>query len=213
MRMSGRIWYEDSEMEAMCDEALSGAGWPREENGKAIDIDRVVSKHLAIEPVLVDLPEGILGQTKFKPGGAATIDISRTLADEAAESRRGSVHRYRTTLAHEVAHVLFHSCLFIDQGPDLFSGGESQPVSLCRGNSVARFAPNMDWREIQANRGMANLLMPRGELVKELRTMGSVPREEIIKHISKTYLVSEEAAKYRLEKLSPTANNGQTPML
>jgi hypothetical protein len=211
--VAGRPWYSDEDMENMSEEALIGACWPRESNGRAIDIDRVVTKHLRIEPVLVALPDGVLGQTKFSLDGPASIEISRTLADEAAESIQGSLHRYRTTLAHEAAHVLFHSCLFIDQGPSLFDVGPAKAVSLCRSESVARFNSKVDWREFQANQGMACLLMPKVEIVKELRNMANVPRDTVVGHLSKMFMVSIEAARYRLEKLSPVTSNGQVPLL
>ena len=213
MRMvGGRPWYEDQDMEDMTEEALRGAAWPREGNGKAVDIDRVVSKHLRIQPVLADLEAGILGQTRFRRNGPPIIEISKTLADEAAASNRGAFHRYRTTLAHEASHVLFHSCLYVDSGESLFGEQAEVPFNLCRGGNMGRFVGS-DWKEVQANLGMACLLLPRIEVIKEIRENASLTREELIIHLSKTFLVSPEAARYRFEKFSPAASDRQGMLL
>jgi hypothetical protein len=205
---NGKLWLEPAEIEDIALEALDGAKWPRLPDTKAIDIDRVISRHLKIEPSFVNLPDGILGQTKFsRDGKKITIEISATLADEANAEVTGSVHRYRTTAAHEAGHALIHACLYVDDDLDLFLGRPATaPTTLCRSQDIGRYNRD-DWREWQANQAMGCLLLPKPDVLAELKilTVGT-SRDAIIRHLSTTFLVSQEVAKYRLERLSPSAS-------
>ena len=204
----GKLWLDPNEIEQIALEALDGSQWPRVPNTKAIDIDRVIGRHLTIEPAFVALPDGVLGQTKFsRDGKKIEIEISATLADEAQAEITSSVHRYRTTAAHEAGHALIHACLYVDDDMDLFRGRPTAPTTLCRSNDIGRYDKS-NWREWQANQAMSCLLLPKPDVLAELKTLSATApsRDAMIRHLSTTFLVSQEVARYRLERISPTGS-------
>jgi len=81
-----------------------------------------------------------------------------------------------------------------------------------------------DWREVQANMGMAALLMPRPLFVavceKELLRLGKdrvftdTPEADAIAgHVAKAFQVSRQAAMIRLKTLEVLATRGQEYIL
>lgn len=207
---NGKLWLDIEDIESIAWEALSGAQWPRLSGTKAIDIERVISRHLKIEPAFVDLPTGILGQTKFsRDGKKITMEISATLSDEAQAEITGSVHRFRTTAAHEAGHALIHPCLYIDDDLGLFRGRPVAPTTLCRSQDIGRYNAS-DWREWQANQAMSCLLLPKKDVLEELKGLpAGTNRDDMIRHFSTTFKVSQEVARYRLERLSPSVSLNQ----
>ena len=66
-------------------------------------------------PQYEDLPEGVLGFTKFTKKGVEAIVIAAALD---AEKGKVAERRLRTTLAHEAGHGLLHAYLFaLDEKP------------------------------------------------------------------------------------------------
>lgn len=94
------------------------------------------------------------GITKFKLVGKPSVEISRNLAVKEMSNR------FRMTLAHELAHIRLHSCLY--QLPDeqpLFESGTPYKPLHCKRQAIAGSAQN-DWMEWQAAYAGGAMLMP-----------------------------------------------------
>jgi Zn-dependent peptidase ImmA (M78 family) len=113
--------------------------------------------------------------------------------------------RFRATLAHEATHVLIHRPLFelnADQGT-LFEEGDNQSLFRCLKRDVAFAARGRDPREVQANKGMAALLMPRslyGQMARDRRE-AKVDEVTLISGLATAFAVSRQAARIRLQSL------------
>lgn len=137
---------------------------------------------------------------------ARTIIIDNNLLEENQE------HRYRYTMAHEGGHDIFHSGYY-SYNPDqisMFDKNEEVPLFQCRSISIkqggSRMWTDIDWMEWQSNFFASVLLMP-AHAVKNLLENDLKKHDDIflplilISKTAKTFNVSPEAAKYRLEQL------------
>jgi hypothetical protein len=155
-----RIWYRADEIEQLCASTLAAAGLMPDPPRCEVDIEALVETHLGAE---VDygaaMPDEVLGYTEFR--AVPLIAVSRSLTDAATASGAGlgTVGRWRATIAHEGAHVILHSALF-GAGADQPGRPNTRPIR-CPRTSFEAPAICGDWREVQANMGMASLLMPR----------------------------------------------------
>jgi hypothetical protein len=110
-----RLYIEDEEIEATAEDELKWAGLLPSEPAP-IDIEAFLEKHLRV--VLnqyAELPDDVLGMTKFNPGKPPHSSINKTLTAQGADDDHADVGirgRWRATLAHEGGHVLFGSSLF-----------------------------------------------------------------------------------------------------
>jgi Zn-dependent peptidase ImmA (M78 family) len=157
-------------------------------------------------------------------------DLTGAALDD-EESPLGLQGRWRATVAHEGCHVIFHRCLFnlnASQGTlfDLGDAAEEPPARLqrClkRDVSYARLAS--DWREVQANQGMAALLMPRPVFVAACRaefTRLGVNRidqrtplaDNLARRMAELFRVSRQAAAIRLGTLNLLSVPGQQELM
>lgn len=150
-----------------CDELRKEGLFPA--SPEPIRIDRFIEKRFKVSPQYEDLPEGVLGFTRFGKNGVKAVVISAALD---AEGGKVAERRVRTTLAHEAGHGLLHAHLFaLDEIPlHLFDkDSHSGDQILCRDvQDDDRKSRRYDgrWWEFQANRAMAGLLCPR-ELVQQ----------------------------------------------
>jgi hypothetical protein len=186
-----RIWYEAEDIEQIATEQLRRAELMPTLHQPVTDVERLIEIHLHAElDLYADLPDGVLGLTEFPARGApkVLIDSALTGARDVEGAAVGVVGRWRATLAHEAAHIFLHRYLF---DPDMARltgrSGVDQPVegglmrclhrdispAVTEWNSVRR---RPDWREVQANRAMAALLMPRRIFrrltLREMRELG-----------------------------------------
>jgi Zn-dependent peptidase ImmA (M78 family) len=99
------------------------------------------------------------------------------------------INRQRFTVAHELAHFLFHEGMeeHVDQN-----------FRVAWRNSKSSKA--IDWIEIEANRFAAELLMPTKFLMADLDSMERIDRHSVALLASR-YRVSPEAMKFRLTNL------------
>ena len=125
-------------------------------------------------------------------------------------------------MAHEAGHVVLHRALVevpFEQGTFFADTTRDSGSSLfrCLKRDVSFSRGNYDWKEVQANRGMAALLMPAKvfrELVLDVVKAGNFddPRMRIpqtgtpefsglLLNLSQRCEVSQEAARIRLESL------------
>jgi hypothetical protein len=217
-----RPYYELSEIEQICTEELHGVGlYPA--RPEPVRVERFIEKRFNISPAYEDLPQGVLGYTRFNRDGVEAIVVSRVLCEEGS---RTAERRINTTLAHEGGgHGLLHAHLFV-LGADtrsLFEGDADVVASriLCRDGSAAtdqqmgRRVYRGRWWEFQANQAMGALLLPR-KLVDEcleriLVQRGSLGhpvlpgarRGEAVALVSGVFDVNPVVARIRLGELYP----------
>jgi hypothetical protein len=159
-----RVWYEADEIERITAGALRSAGLMPRSVAPAVDIEAFVEMHLgAVVDYAGDLPDGVLGYTEFDE--PPRIVVSRRLTDMATapQASPGLRGRWRATLAHEAAHLLLHS--------HIRAAGKTTPKLTAHAINLSSGVMTSDWREVQANMGMAALLMPRELFLTEARRL------------------------------------------
>jgi hypothetical protein len=221
-------FYEPAEIESICTDELQKFNlYPSDP--APIRIDRFIEKRFGIQPTYEDLPNGLLGFTRFGAKGVEEIIVAKALDEEGT---RPAERRLRTTLAHEGGHGLLHAHLFaFGTRPDsLFNGGglaPDTPKILCRDGGVLGVGdsgtkrPPYRWWEYQANQAMSALLLPKQLVGKALEstlaaqgTFGHVVlpsgrRKEAIRLIADTFDVNPIVATLRLEALYPASTDRQ----
>lgn len=213
-----RLWLSQDEIETLMEDELQRAGLLPRPSAPAVDLECLLEKHLRVAlDQYADLPTDVLGLTEFFANGRPRVAINRDLTGSAIDeddSPPGLVGRWRATLAHEAAHVIVHQPLFEsppEQG-NLFgeAAGATQRLMRCQKSNVLYRDGGGDWREVQANRGMAALLMPASlfrEVVASLRpslaplAVASSEARHIIEDLASAFLVSKRAAEIRLGTL------------
>ena len=215
---SERPHFEPSEIDRICEDELRKAGLYPASPG-AVRIDRFVEKRFGAVPTYEDLPDGVLGYTKFGKKGVEAIVISAAL-----DAERGEVaeRRVRTTLAHEAGHGLLHAYLFaIDEPQNLFDAdSQSDHKILCRdvqGEEPNRRAYDGRWWEFQANRAMGGLLCPSRLVQNALKpylipsgslgaeTLDENNRDIAIRALAHIFDVNPVVVRIRLNDLYPLA--------
>jgi hypothetical protein len=139
-----------------------------------IRIDRFVEKHFGITIQYDDLQtrfgEGVMGACRFnRDGTVAEIIVEVTLGEDDSKI---AGKRVRSTMAHEGGHGLFHGNLFAEvfrAEDDLKSGlvkvdrcaGVTSDGFACRTIGEGGGGRRYDWWEVQANKAIGALLLPR----------------------------------------------------
>jgi IrrE N-terminal-like domain len=227
-----RLWIDEEELELLLEGQLSVAGLLPSVSCPAIDIETFLESHLKVDfDPYAPLPADTLGETVFESGARPKVSINKDLTGAALdddESAPGLLGRYRITVAHEGVHVILHRCLF-DLNPaqrNLFAsldeGVETQGPILqrCLKRGVLHRGRGGDWREIQANMGMAMLLMPRSLFAaacqKEIASRslghldaGSPQPHALATALAERFKVSRQAAAIRLDTLRLLGTPGQ----
>ena len=159
-----KVWYERSEIDQIMTAELTTAGLLPDASDRdvSVDIESLVERHLRLSfDQYAELQSDTLGITRFVPGEPPRIEINRDLTTNALDTEDrtpGTLGRWRSTVAHEVGHVLLHRRLYeIDtMQPSLFSGGQhksrsSSALMRCLQRDVGYSVGGSDWREVQAN--------------------------------------------------------------
>jgi hypothetical protein len=230
-----RLWIDEEELEQLLEARLASAGLLPALEAPAVDIEAFVERHLGVDfDPYAPLPADTLGQTSFVPGRRPKVSINRDLTGAALDgedSPLGVRGRWRITLAHEGTHVILHRCLF-DLNPDqavLFpvdadDGADAPTLQRCLKRHVLFRGGGADWREVQANMGMAILLMPRSLFAaasrEERRRLslaradsGSAAADALARRLAERFEVSRQAAAIRLETLGLLSRPGQVELL
>ncbi len=215
-----RVWYAPDEIEQLAENELENAGLMPSLASPVVDIEALLERHLgAVLDQYSDLGSEVLGATQFAPGKAPRVLINRDLTAMALDQvppEPGRYGRWRATVAHEAGHIIFHRILFetSEDQITLFEIDTTPPKSpelmRCLNRTVSFSNPVADWREVQANRAMAALLMPRrifGELARtDLRgsrtpEMGTQSANQLASGMAVRFGVSRQAAFIRLATL------------
>jgi hypothetical protein len=219
-------FFAPAEIEATCTDELQKLNlYPSDPS--PVRIDRFIEKRFGIQPTYEDLPNGLLGFTKFGKKGVEAIVVAKALDDQCTKPAE---RRLRTTLAHEGGHGLLHAYLFaLGTRPDsLFGDGlaKDAPKILCRDGGVSGVQsmsakPPYRWWEFQANQAMGALLLPRALVEKALTSIMTpqgllgIPvlpasqRDPAIRLLADTFDVNPVVARLRLEGLYPSAASRQ----
>src|SRR5208283_4049976 len=156
-------YFTPSQIDNMCCDELRGVGI-LPSSPEPVRIDRFIEKRFNVSPQYEDMPDGVLGFTRFGKSGVKAVVISAALD---AEGGKVAARRVRTTIAHEGGHGLLHAHLFaLDEIPlHLFDqDSHSGDQILCRdvhGDEKKAHPYDGRWWEVQANRAMSSLLCPR----------------------------------------------------
>lgn len=212
-----RPYYELEDVEGICTDELRGLNlYPS--NPERIRIDRFLEKRFGITPQYEDLPENVLGYTKFGPKGVEGIVVARSLSEDGSKTAE---RRINSTLAHEAGHALLHAHLFVfDAKPTSLFGDTAQDKRqiLCR--DVAGVSPTKhtyagQWWEFQANQSIGALLLP-GRLLDQVldpylttkgslnvRTIDPSRRDEATAKVADIFEVNPIVVQIRLEQRYP----------
>jgi hypothetical protein len=224
-----RVWYEADEIERIAESELQRAGLMPSARQPVTDLERFIEGHLRVDlDQYAELPTDVLGLTEFRANRRPRVLINSTLTEETEDESpsSGIVGRWRATMAHEAMHVLLHRYLFDPEMAQLSGGPPSStqvkkeglmrclhrdvtPVTM---QNLAPIRRRPDWREVQANRGMATLLMPGRAFQRiaheQMMTIGSgtVPAgcssaDTLAAAMAEIFNVSKQAAAIRLETL------------
>jgi hypothetical protein len=220
-----RPYFESEELERLCTEELRKVNlYP--DNPEQIRIDRFVEKRFGISPEYDELPQGVLGFTKFGPKGVERVVVARDLAEA---SGKVSERRINTTLAHEAGHGLLHAHLFVVQETAMsMFGADYDPKSpkiMCRDVITPSYQKlavyDGRWWEFQANQTIGALLLPR-ELVGKcvaplltgsgsfgLRLLKKENTKKAVDLLAETFNVNPAVAQIRIQQLYPEKDSGQ----
>ena len=232
-----RLWFEDNEIEEIMTDELQRCGMFPSASAPVVDLEAFLELHLCVKLDLYsDLGPNLLGVSRFVTRRRAIVKISRGLTAQAHEgvARGGILGRWRATLAHEAAHVILHRRL-VDvpeaQG-SLFSQGPEPDaetaITQCFERDIWFARGAGDWKEVQANQGMASLLMPSilftsltrrivgaqaaDDLLAYIPAADTGAFSDLIRELSALCQVSREAARIRLHTLGLTRPSS-APML
>lgn len=220
-------YYTPNDVEAICSDELRKLGfYPSDPS--PVRIDRFIEKRFDLRPTYEDLPNGLLGFTRFGAKGVEEIVITTALD---AEGTRPAERRLRTTLAHEGGHGLLHAHLFVlGPRPDaLFGDGLAKdgPKILCRDDGTPaagggrKTKPPYRWWEFQANMAMGALLLPKALVAKavtahlEPQGMLGLPmlpasrRDLAIRELADVFDVNPVVVRIRFESLYPEKSGDQ----
>jgi hypothetical protein len=152
------------------------------------------------------------GATVFEPGSPTRVYISKELSGD-----RVRENRFRTTLAHELGHVVLHRPLYAAaRTGDLFESSRTSHSATCTRRSVDA-VPQTDWLEWQAGYVSGALLAPITPLRKiALETLqdegrvaiGSAGGRILVERVVKAFQISKQAAEVRLQQAGLLAPRG-----
>jgi len=202
-----RLYLSDDKIDDMCSEALSETHLLPAEP-QPIRIDRFIEKKFRAQIIFEELDKGILGFTAWGADSVEEIHIAQPAGNSPILEHR----RENSTFAHEAGHCLMHTELYIEYSALARDHPELPPFILCREertNTIPR-KPNPKWWEVQANRAIGSLLMPKPLIpiflepfyakfgTTKLSTLTGKARWEIAEAASNTFEVNQRVARIRL---------------
>lgn len=201
----------------MCEEALKNVGL-LPSKAEPVRIERFIEKRFGVSPTYESMPAGVLGYTTFSGNGVRSVHVAEFLQEDASKVTE---RRLNSTLAHEAGHGLMHAHLFAFQDAGLSIFGRDPDVSstkvLCRDGEPAGRAGSYDgrWWELQANKAIGGLLLPRSLVLTALHPYLPPPakgghldlddprREEGVAFLVDAFEVNPIVARIRITSLYP----------
>ena len=229
-----RLWFEENEIEWMMEDELRKAGLFPCLADSVVDLESLLEIQFGVKLDLhAVLDDDVLGVTHFLSGKKPLVSINKDLTSQAetGEAPSGIFGRWRATMAHEAGHVVLHRGLVeepYEQGSFFSEITKESTSSLlrCLKRDVSFRRGDYDWKEVQANRGMAALLMP-ARVFRELTLdifkannfeglsewlpeTSSAEFSNLLRELSRRCEVSQEAARIRLESLGLARRSDET---
>jgi Zn-dependent peptidase ImmA (M78 family) len=231
--LTERTYFSRPEIEKMADDELRTADC-RPQQPEPIALEKYLRRrHDGLEPIITELDPGLMGSADFTNPRQPVIKIATHVFN-------GPVPRYRSTVAHEIGHLVLHASLFLDvqflralehlRRHSLHRGFECTPTDIDETpRQRVNKADPLFHLEYQANLFMLAMLLPK-PLVRacvashtqttSLRGGGreiilpDTHRQEAIHHVAQTFTVSRTMATFRLEELygAPVAAQPQQPV-
>ncbi len=212
-RFHRRPFYKAEELDAECEALLADfhRATGRGDDGaiETDDLTVLIERYVGDLDVYADLsgdgPE-VDGVTLFAAGRKPDVAIAERLTTDERRS-----NRYRTTLTHELGHVILHDALYQEKlaTADLFAASTEERL-ICKRDTMVN-APQSDWMEWQACYFSGSLLMPKRLMIglaKEYADgIAGSPRAgtdqaiELVSAAMERFIVSQEAARVRLSVL------------
>lgn len=228
-----QLWFEPGEIDDWMEAELRKAGLYPDPDRPAVDIESFVDRHLQVAlEQYADLEPHVLGQTRFEAGRRPSVLINRNLTElaiDASDPPPWLRSKWRMTMAHEASHVLLHKCLYAADPNQRTFGWDDEPD----GNSFTYHCLERnltcrrggDPREVQANNGMAALLLPRTYFLaacemerlalgveQDALSVGTLEVDWLSRRLAKLCDVSVQSASIRLEELG-VLSGGQMKFL
>jgi hypothetical protein len=185
------------------------------------DLYTLVEEHVADLNVYENLDtygDEVEGITLFQPGTKPLVRVSASLSASKNENR------LRSTLAHELGHVLLHDSLFQRKSQDSLFDASLQYMQVCYRDG-AESAGHGDLFEYQAWYMCGALLMPITELRAQVTTLAqeadsyseiwqhSVLGRMIVEMVASSFGVSMALARIRLLKTGLICESEPSPAL
>ncbi len=230
-----RIWIEPGEIDEIMTFELRKANLMPTLADPVVDLEKFVENYLnAHFDPYATLDATVLGETEFRVGAPPKVCINKDLTGAALDddySEPGLLGRWRATVAHEATHIIVHRQLFDLSGRthSLFEALEAtepevKHLQRCLKRDVLFRGGNGDWREVQANMGMAAILMPKALFIdafmqeKERAGLSRVERgsdvvPRLIAKLAARFKVSKQATGIRLDTLQLLLNPGQIHLI
>ncbi len=159
------------------------------------DLTVIIEEHARSLDQFAHLPDGVEGRTQFRPPDKPDVAVSSLL------QRPGRENRLRTTLTHELGHVMLHGFLW-----EFAASDDDLAASCDRGTIIG--AMSQDWMEWQAGYASGAYLIPRtavmglfGEPGGRWLDQASAEGVEMIERVTVEFGVSTAAARVRLEQM------------
>ncbi len=218
-RFRWRPWYSKEEIDHICEAAITRFLRTRHSlvtyPVSTDDLTRFIEQEADDLDLYADLTDyggtgvDVEGMTTFVWGGRPRVQIARTLS-----LAKGREPRLRTTLAHELGHVLLHNFTGEREMDDLPRvGGDvfTEPTTDMRPTGPMTGMSHVDWMEWQASYACGALLMPLTALQDAISpgrdptgpqaTSAEAEVGRLIDHVQGHFLVSAAAAHTRLRQL------------
>lgn len=213
-RFPQRPYYEALELDYECENLISSfliekygkIEYPFSTNDLTILIEQKTSE-LDIYADLSNEGNNVEGMTIFSRNSLPRVLISNFLS-----TSNNLANRLRTTLTHELGHVIFHNFIWSFEQPSLFKAISDNLTIRCNRETILN-ARDVDWLEWQAGYVSGAFLMPLSsvkDIVRQINletnTFGKVSvssdiGQRTITQIQSVFQVSEDAARVRLLKL------------
>jgi hypothetical protein len=199
-----RPHYEQSELDMECEKIV--CNFLRSIYGKiefpvtTDDLTKLLELYTSDFDQFADLShygEKIEGLTEFFPVGKPKVSVTAWLSEASNYE-----NRFRTTMTHELGHVIFHDYLY---KTELIESGAAA-IQICRRDDIiskTKLSSNgaVDWMEWQAGYACGAFLMPGSYLTKaigEYRVAHGTNVEGLIEDVMVKFRVSRDAARIRL---------------